>query len=76
MSKERTYGEKLVGIDFNPANSDQVHQLKETYAHLIDGLNNDRENSDDPEVKRMISVAITELQTSQMWAVKAVTWEK
>ena len=30
----------------------------------------------DPEVKRMISVAITELQTSQMWAVKAVTWDK
>lgn len=76
MEREPTYGEKAVGITFNPANSDEVHQLKSAYATLIDGLNDDREKATDPEVKRMLSVAITEAQTSQMWAVKAVTWEK
>ena len=28
-----------------------------------------------PEVSRMLSVAITDAQTAQMWAVKAVTWQ-
>jgi hypothetical protein len=35
-----------------------------------------RLQSDDPEVKRMASVAITEAQTAQMWAIKAITWGK
>lgn len=33
-----------------------------------------RQLTEDPEVKRMASVAITEAQTAQMWAVKAITW--
>jgi hypothetical protein len=33
-----------------------------------------RNSSDNPDVKRMASVAITEAQTAQMWAVKAITW--
>jgi len=27
------------------------------------------------ETKRLCSVAITELQTAQMWVVKALTWK-
>ena len=34
-----------------------------------------REYTNDDEVKRMLSIAITELQSAQMWAVKAVTWK-
>jgi len=34
-----------------------------------------RERSDNPEIKRMCSVAITEAQSSQMWTVKALTWK-
>jgi hypothetical protein len=32
------------------------------------------ERAVDPEIKRMYSIAITEAQTAQMWAVKAATW--
>jgi len=28
-----------------------------------------------PEVKRLASIAITEAQGAQMWAVKAITWK-
>ncbi|WP_445438673.1 Acb2/Tad1 domain-containing protein [Dyadobacter fermentans] len=33
-----------------------------------------RSTTESAEVRRLASVAITELQTAQMWAVKALTW--
>ncbi len=75
MDKEaQTFGMKAVGLDFNPSGSVQVNNLKEAAANFIDQVNNLRDTSDNPEVKRMASVAITEAQTAQMWAVKAATW--
>lgn len=71
---EPTFGMKAVGLSFNPSGKSEVTHLKGVYAELIDILNEYREKATDPEVKRQISVAITEAQTSQMWAVKAVTW--
>jgi hypothetical protein len=75
MSQELTFGEKSVGITFNPSNNQKVENVKRYYADIIDNLNDKRNNSDNPEVKRMLSVAITDAQTSQMWAVKAITWQ-
>jgi len=70
-----TRGEKIMGLKFNPGNSDDVQHCKETCAVLADYLNSLRESTKSSEVKRMCSVAITELQTAQMWAVKAITWK-
>jgi len=75
MEKELTFGEKAVGLTFNPSGDICVEAVKEAYAHVIDALNNLREVSASSEVKRMLSIAITEAQTSQMWAVKAITWK-
>lgn len=76
MDKEQqTYGMKAVGLDFNPNGNVRVKNLKEAAANFIDQVNNLREQSDDPEIKRMASIAITEAQTAQMWAVKAATWQ-
>ena len=73
--KELTFGEKAVGIKFNPSGNDSVHNIKAKYASIIDDLNNMRNDSKmSPEVKRLCSVAITEAQGAQMWAVKALTW--
>lgn len=69
-----TFGEKAVGLSFNPSGSTVVNNIKKQCAAIIDGLNAERNSTTDPEVKRMYSVAITEVQTAQMWAVKAVTW--
>ena len=71
-----TFGEKAVGLSFNPGGSDDVNKIKKSFADIIDVL--DKLRSRDPlnkEVNRMLSVAITESQSAQMWAVKAVTWQ-
>lgn len=70
-----TYGQKAVGINFNPSGEDAVHNAKQKCADLIDQMNDLRNTTTDPEVKRMASVAITEMQTAQMWTVKALTWK-
>ena len=72
---EPTFGEKAVGLGFTPSGDSQVTQCKRHYARIIDLMNDARNSATaDPETKRMLSIAITEAQTSQMWAVKALTW--
>lgn len=74
--EERTlsFGEKAVGLSFNPSSLPEVDTLKRAFAHAID-LCNDARGTDRNEKARLYSVAITELQTAQMWAVKAATWK-
>jgi hypothetical protein len=71
---ELSFGKKAVGLSFNPSNNEAVDACKRIFAAAIDQMNDLRLESVDPEVKRMASVAITEAQTAQMWAVKAITW--
>lgn len=70
-----SFGQKAVGITFNPGWSDEVNKLKQIMAVVIDDMNDLRSSTTSPEVKRLCSVAITELQWSQMWCVKAITWK-
>lgn len=72
---EPTFGEKAVGLAFNPSGDDAVAACKRKFAVVIDLMNDLRNSSDNPEVKRMASIAITEAQSAQMWAVKALTWK-
>lgn len=72
---ELTFGQKAVGLSFNPSGTDAVYECKQGFADVIDQMNDLREQSDNPEVKRMAALAITYAQTAQMWAVKALTWE-
>jgi hypothetical protein len=70
-----TYGEQAVGLTFNPSNDDNVSACKAGFAILINMMDDLRNTTDNQEVKRMCSIAITEAQTAQMWAVKAITWK-
>lgn len=72
--RELTFGERAVDLNFNPSNNEAVQQIKVKFAAVIDNLNDFRNATEDAEVKRMFSVAITEAQTAQMWGVKAVTF--
>lgn len=74
--EQQSYGMKAVGLDFNPSGDVRVKNLKEAAAKFIDQCAELRDHTDDPEVRRMASVAITEAQTAQMWSVKAATWGK
>jgi hypothetical protein len=71
---ELTFGQKAAGVSFNPSNNAQVDAIKEKFADIIDLLNDIRTKSPGSDETRMLSIAITEAQTAQMWAVKAVTW--
>jgi len=70
-----TFGERACGVAFNPGGDQMVHAIKTQYANIVDLLDELRCMTESREVQRMLSVAITEVQTSQMWAVKAITWK-
>lgn len=74
-TRELTFGEKAVGMTFNPGGNPEVATIKGAFAAIIDQLNDMRSQEENGEKKRMISLAITEAQVAQMWAVKAVTWQ-
>lgn len=70
-----TYGQKAVGLTFNPSGDDAVAKCKAIFGHAIDQMNDFRNApGTTPEAKRLASIAITEAQGAQMWAVKALTW--
>lgn len=71
----QSFGQKAVGLSFNPSGDDAVGTAKSNYATIIDQMNDLRVNSTSPEQKRLASVAITEAQSAQMWSVKALTWK-
>lgn len=72
--KEQTYGQRAAGLSFNPGGRTDVEEVKQACADLIDRMHVLRITTEDSEQARLASVAITELQTAQMWAVKAITW--
>lgn len=78
MSK-LSFGEKACGVSFNPGGNPMVDMIKSKFADIVDDLEILRQESAETEPinvekRRMLSIAITEAQTAQMWAVKAVTW--
>lgn len=78
--RAQTYGEKAVGLTFNPSGMGDVDKLKKLYAQIIDHMDDfrkgyiARKDPKESEMIRLCSVAITEAQTAQMWAVKTVTF--
>lgn len=70
-----TYGEKAVGLTFNPSNDENVQKVKELYAQIVDICDKIRTEAGQGEKGRLLSVAITEAQSAQMWAVKGITWQ-
>jgi len=80
-TKELSYGEKAVGLTFNPSGDEKVEKVKKLYAEIIDLCDEIRKDTGGSkevgsnEKGRVMSVAITQAQTAQMWAVKGITWK-
>lgn len=78
MERALTFGEKAVGLTFNPSNDTDVATVKRQFAAVIDMLDELRRTAgaaNRGEMGRLASIAITEAQTAQMRAVKALTWK-
>jgi hypothetical protein len=72
--QKQSFGQKAVGMTFNPSKDPIVDEIKKLCADVIDRLRIEYNVTQDDEKKRMYSIAITEIQTAQMWGVKAATW--
>jgi hypothetical protein len=70
-----TYGQKAVGLSFNPSGNDKVTRIKQAFADIIDMMDDLRAGGGHGEADLIASIAITQAQTAQMWAVKALTWK-
>ena len=73
VTPDLTFGEQAVNLKFNPSGDPEVYKCKKYFASLIDQMHELRETTDDTETKRRASIAITEMEGAQMWAVKAIT---
>jgi hypothetical protein len=75
--REMTYGERAVGLTFNPSGDPTVARLKELYAAIIDICEENRHHgANGSEEWRLWSLAIDDAQRAQMMAVKAATWRE
>jgi hypothetical protein len=75
--RELTFGQKAVGLTFNPSGDERVYNIKLTCAKAIDELNNQRNQfaNPDSESGKLYERAIRTLQDAQMQGVKAATWK-
>ena len=73
--RELSFGERAVGLTFNPSGDPAVTKVKQTFAAIIDQMNDLRNSSGSAGVKRHASTAITMAEDAQMRAVKALTWK-
>ena len=73
VTPDLTFGEQAVNLKFNPSGDSEVYKCKKYFASLIDQMHDLRQNTLDSETKRRASIAISEMEGAQMWAVKAIT---
>jgi hypothetical protein len=66
-------GAARVREDFNPGGHAMVNKIKRFTADLIDLCHWEMDKTDDPEVGRLWSLAMTHYEDAAMWAVKAAT---
>ena len=72
--RELTFGEKLVGITFNPSNDGDVAEIKTKVAELANLLyERNSQNESSLLSKAIYDAAIVSLLEAQMMAVKYVT---
>lgn len=68
----KSLGEQRVRTTFNPSDNSTVQHIKERAAELINYIN-DNVAVNDGEGARLKALALTEIESAAMWAVKAAT---
>jgi hypothetical protein len=76
MERDLSFGEKLVGLDFNPSGNEKVQRVKELCAELADLLNENADpNIDRPLCRLLFDKAIGDILDAQMNVVKVLTFK-
>lgn len=80
MSTDKlTPGQQAVGVNFNPSKNGKVDDLKDLFAKAFDIVEQscpaDDGTVETARQRKIRDAALHEIQTAQMWAVKAATWQ-
>lgn len=79
--RDQTFGQRRVRTNFNPSARDDIKQIKNQCANLIDLIDDLCNHTDDlfdrthGEQIRLARLAQTHIETACMFAVKAITCE-
>lgn len=77
--RELTFGEKLVGLQFNPSGDTKVQRAKELCAELADLINDHHEHHEQnrfyPLTHQLYNHTIGEILNAQMNVVKLLTFK-
>ncbi|MEY1029856.1 hypothetical protein [Providencia stuartii] len=71
----KSLGQKLVGISFNPSSLSAVDEAKQKSAEIIDLVRDSMESATSEEALMIHNEAMRRIVDAQMWAVKAITWK-
>lgn len=75
-SRELTFGEKLVGLTFNPSGDEKVQRAKELCAELADLLNDNADPREErPLCRLLFDKTIGDILDAQMNVVKVLTFQ-
>lgn len=73
-TKGLTFGEKLVGLNFNPSNDDKVSKAKRLCAELADLVNDEYLSQTESMLRtQLFNHTVGEILNAQMNAVKVLT---
>lgn len=76
-TKILSFGELLVGIEFNPSNDDKVAKVKSLMAEVANIMMDEyNEGGKSPIKSLLFDHAIGEIVSAQMAAVKVITFKK
>lgn len=75
QKRELTYGQKAVGLPFNPSGDERVNMVKAIFADLIDTVEQERTPNDSRFKNTIITSGVTMLVNAQMIVVKILTWK-
>jgi hypothetical protein len=74
--REMTFGEKLVGLTFNPSGDEKVQRAKELCAELADLLNDNADpRTERPLYRLLFDKTIGDILDAQMNVVKVLTFK-
>lgn len=62
------------GFEYTAENDPVVEHLRQLFAKVVQEMEELRRLSGAGELQRACSVAITQAETAEMWAVRAATW--
>ena len=75
-TKILSFGELLVGIEFNPSNDDKVAKVKSMIAEIANLMKDEYNNEQKSPVKSLLfDHAVGELVSAQMAIVKVITFK-